>query len=364
MQCENCHVNIPIGSTVCPECRTLQRYNVRDFDNTRAVQRMLKMAVKEQAEIIADTEQLIAVIYDYIPGYETEGKLLAKALRGGILELILTAQNKKYAFTDSRKYMIKDLGFTKKEAEFVLASLGYMLGFAYPSPLMVVIDQRKAPEPAKKAAASADGESGETAAAAPDAPLPPDLKVYKKLDAFIHRLSKTVTVKEGFTKLDGYCFDSFRMKSASLPGTLRVIGEYAFSDCKRLEELTVPANVRKIEKGAFNACVGLKKLKLPEGLLDIGDNTFLCCTSLKGLRVPNSVSSIGENAFSGCGELERLVIAQQVKFVDDNAFAYCPKLTIYCYENSYIHKYCMQNNIKFVTSPMGTVLPDGDEGKD
>lgn len=356
MQCENCHVNIPIGSTVCPECRALQRYNVRDFENTRAVQRLLKMAIKDQHDIIANNDNLIGVIYDYIPGYDTEARLLAKAIRGGILELIMTEPNKKYAFIDSRKYMIKDMGFTKKEAEFVLASLGYMLSFPYPSPLMVVLDNGKQDQ---------SGKGGDPDAPAKDAPLPPDLKPFKKLDAFKFRLSRNITVKEGFTKLDGYCFDNFGFaRSIQLPSTLRMIGEYAFSDCKKLEELTVPKDVKKIEKGAFNACLSLKKLTLPDGLLDIGDNTFLCCTSLKSLRVPSTVSSIGENAFSGCSSLERLIIAQHVKFVDDNAFAYCPKLTIYCYENSYIHKYCMQNNIKFVTSPMGTVIPDGDEGKD
>ncbi|MBR6046151.1 MAG: leucine-rich repeat domain-containing protein [Ruminococcus sp.] len=360
MQCENCHAEIPLGKAVCRECRSLLRYNVRDFDNTRAVQRLLKNALKDQKEEIADARQLIAVIYDYIPGYETESRLLAKAINGGVLGVLMSGGDKRLVFNDARKIMIKDLMMTKKEAEFVLAALGYMLGFGYPSPFMVVSTGGSSPGGGGTAAKTEAEKKAEAAAA-----LPPEQKVFKKLDAFKYRLSRNIVVKEGYTKLDGYCFDGFSFaRSITLPSTLRVIGEYAFSDCKHLEEMTVPENVRKLEKGAFNACVALRKLKLPKGLLDIGDNTFLCCTSLTALRVPDTVSSIGENAFSGCGDLKRLVIAQHVKFVDDNAFAYCPQLTIYCYENSYIHKYCMQNKIKYVTSPMGSILPDEAEGKD
>ena len=127
---------------------------------------------------------------------------------------------------------------------------------------------------------------------------------------------------------------------------------------------TVPDSVRKIDKGVFSACVGLKKVILPEGLLVLGDNCFLCCTSLISLRVPDSVSSIGENAFSGCASLETLTVPKNVKLIDENAFAYCGKLTVVCTENSFVHKYCMQNKIKYRALPVGVKLPGGDEAED
>jgi len=342
MQCENCHANLLSTATVCRECRTIVRYNVRGFDNTKKVQRLLKVMINEQADRIRDEDSLISIIYDYLPECETERRILKKMINGGVLEDLVATQDPKAQFAFERKRMVRELGATKNEAEFTLASLGYMLGYPYPSPLRVIQDPASLAAEAKK-----------------DPSLLIDHKIFRKLDAFKFRLSRAISVKEGYTKLDGYCFDGFGIaRTISMPKTLRVIGEYAFSDCKHIEEMTIPSGVKKIEKGAFNACVGLKKLKLPKDLIDIGDNTFFCCTSLETLKIPEKVSSIGENAFSGCGNLKTLVIAQQVKFVDDNAFAYCPNLTIVCYENSYIHKYCLQNRIKFKTLAAGTALPD------
>lgn len=343
MQCESCHAEIPGGKIVCPNCSTLQRYNVRNFDNTAKMQSLMKQIIAEQSDRIVDKERFFAIIYDYSFGLEDECALVIKAVKGGILDDILAAENKKKCFDESRKKMMKTLSFSKPQAEFILAVFGHLFGFAYQSPLMIVEDDKKEEEEKEKSTRKA----------------PPEHKIFKKFDSFKYKLSKNITVKDGFTKLDGYCFDGFSIaRNINLPSTLKVIGEYAFSDCKRIEQIEIPENVIKIEKGAFNACLALKHIKLPKGLLDIGDNTFLCCTSLEGVRVPDTVSSIGENAFSGCSSIKWLIIPANVKFIDSKAFAYCPELTVYCHEGSYIHKYCMQNEIKYVTSPLGTQLPD------
>lgn len=349
MQCESCNANVPLGRAVCPECKSLIRYNVEGFPYTKDTQKALKDIVSEHGERIKNTDNLVGMVWDHLPDRDEERTVIIKALKNGVLDCILKAEDKKAEFKAQRERMTADLSFTPNEAELALAGFGYMLGFAYPSPLMAEDKKPEKAEPVKKQPTVINF----------------DLKVFGKLDGIMQRLSKNVNVKEGYTKLEGYCFEGFGfMKNVTLPSTLLLIGEYAFTDCKKLEEVNVPPSVRKIEKGVFNACVSLKKVTLPEGMLDIGDNSFFCCTALEELRIPESVNSIGENAFEGCSSLKRLYAAQNIKFIDDNAFSYCPQLVVYCYENSYIHKYCMQNKIKFKTSAVGTPLTGENEGEE
>ena len=348
MQCEYCQANIRTGSAVCPECRRLVKYNVLGFGNTKRVQQALSELVAEQHERIKNVDIFCAMLRDYLPDYDVERTILEKAVRAGALTDILKAFDKKEEFSNVRDKLTRKFEMSGSETEFVLASLGYMMGFGYPSSMMV----KDSPKKEKKE------KKGPTA-------INFDLKVFGRIDAFKNRIARHVVVKEGFTKLDGYCFDGYGfMRDVELPDTLLQISEYAFSDCKKLEEIRIPKSVKKVEKGAFNACVSLRKVSLPDGILDIGDNTFFCCTSLEQVRIPDSVNSIGENAFSGCGALRTIVASGNIKFIDENAFSYCPQLTVVCTENSYIHKYCIQNKIKFKTSAFGAPLPSEDEMED
>lgn len=350
MLCRNCQAKLPVGKVLCPECDHLNPYNIMGYRNTADVQIALKTMIGEQYGRIADGRQFNAVMFDYIPEYEMERHLLRNAVNAGLLEAIIEAEDKKAAFKSERNRLMREAGFERYDAEFVLTCFAHMLGFNYVSPMLEY----------DKTAEQADVEKAKAIVAPPKARPKP----FAKLDAFRFALSSKITVKEGYTEIAAYCFDNYGiMKEISLPSTLTAIGEYAFSDCKSLESIYIPDGVRKMEKGVFSACLGLKKIRLPEGLLSIGDNCFFCCASLKSVRIPDNVSSLGENAFSGCASLEELIIPKNVKFIDTNAFAYCGKLTVVCTENSFVHKYCMKNEVKYRTLPMGVKLPGGEEAE-
>lgn len=349
MLCQSCQARLPIGKVLCPECGHLNPYNIKGFGNTKAVQTAMKAMIDEHCGSIADTRQFEAAMLDSIPEYDTEFSLLKKAVDARAFDIIINTARKKDAFDALRDVLIQSSGFDKGEAEFVLACFGHMLGLPYVSALY---EDDKLPKDEEK-------EKDD------DMPFPVRPKTFGKFDAWKYALSGRISVKEGFTALDAYVFENYGiLKEINLPSTLNIIGEYAFSDCKSLEGIRIPEGVRKLDKGVFNACVGLKRVKLPESLTSIGDNCFFCCTSLKALRIPDNVSSIGENAFSGCAALEQLAIPRNVKFIDNNAFAYCGRLTVICTENSFVHKYCMQNGIKYSTLPLGAALPGGDEVED
>ena len=343
MQCEWCHVEMPEGSVRCPKCKMPIIQTVQGFDNTKVVLQKVHAMMFERGDDISNTQELIGYVCDYLPDWDDERIILVRMLKAGALDEMMAGDDRKQAVDKSRELMIK-AGAKENEAEFVLVVLACMLKLPYMSPLAVSGDKKKTAK---------TEETKEKPVV-----LEMDTKPFKKFDALRFRFSKTVNIKEGYTMVDGYCFDGFGMvRTVNLPDTMMCIGEYAFTDCKHLTEIEIPDSVKKIEKGAFNACVSLTDVNIPNGVLELGDNTFLCCSSLEKLVIPESVSGFGENCFSGCDSLKMLSVPQSVKYIGDNCFSYCPNLVIYCFENSYVHRYCLQKKIKFKTTPLGKKLP-------
>lgn len=60
----------------------------------------------------------------------------------------------------------------------------------------------------------------------------------------------------------------------SIPPSVTVIGECAFSECGNLTEVTIPENVKRIEEGAFECCQLLNSLVIPDSVTEIGDGAF------------------------------------------------------------------------------------------
>jgi hypothetical protein len=252
----------------------------------------------------------------------------------GVLKILLEDKNHEIAVMKAKSFMLGDLFLAENASEFVVACFTYLLGWPYESHLKVLPesedDSDKKTEEVKKR------------------PVDINEMVFMPRNALRYRLSGNITIPDGYTKLEAFCFDKFgSLRTIQLPSTLLAIGEYAFSSCKRLRGLELPEGLRIIKQGAFSQCSNLVVVKIPDGVLEIEDSTFSFCTSLEVIEIPPSVSSIGAEAFSGCDKLRKLFLPESIKFIDANAFSYCPNLVIYCIENSYVHKYCLATGIRF-----------------
>lgn len=147
-----------------------------------------------------------------------------------------------------------------------------------------------------------------------------------------------VVVPANVTEIVG-AFGFCKADSITVPGTVKKIGEYAFSGCMvrkivieegveeigkyafdeaNVRELVIPASVKRIENHAFAgaslnkitflgvpefvgdshfaACEILKTVKFTEGIKTITDGMFYCCKYLN-ITIPKSVTYIGEKAF-------------------------------------------------------------------
>lgn len=333
------------------------------FENTNKIKHAFRQMVQQYGEEILDNkDQFVSIMNDTIPEFEKERRLFRTILNQNLLVTMRKADSQKIAIMKAREYMTNELFLADSAVEFVLTCFTFMMDWDYEAP---------APQPAQAAPAAAPA----PAAVQPGAPSPssmpngpslaavtspvapkaapaqtPAASVHRIYDAKIasrSRWKNTIKVDEGYTKLDGFSFDGFGfLKNVELPNSLVIIGEFAFSECKRLKTLELPPNVRRIGKGAFQSCSRLQMLRIPDGVTEIEANTFSFCQGLEVLELPSSIASIGDGAFQSCVSLKKLFLGDKVKYIESNAFAMCPNLTIRCYENSYVHKYCMENGIK------------------
>lgn len=354
MQCENCNAELSPGSIVCSECGAPITQNIEGFENTKPIQRILKLIIVENGrDVPADTTKLIAFMNDYLSEYDKERRLLIYTLNSGVLKNMFAEKDHSIAVMRAKSCLISECFISENAVEFVIACLTYMLKWPYESDLRVKEseEEEQTHESEEKEEDKKDDEKAK--------PLNIDSKVFRPIDAVRYRLSRNVNIPEGYSKIEGFCFDGYGfMHSIKLPSSLLAIGEYAFSGCKHLSAVELPESLKIIRQGAFSQCIGLATIKIPTGILEIEDNTFLCCESLEVVEIPSTVSSIGAQAFSGCEKLKMLFLPESVKFIDENAFLYCPELTIRCYENSYVHKYCLNNEIKVETVVVGADLRD------
>lgn len=98
---------------------------------------------------------------------------------------------------------------------------------------------------------------------------------------------------------DRFLLDS-GIKSITIPGHIKSIGEHAFAYCRSLTSITIPDSVTSIKWRAFSGCTGLTSVTIGNGMTSIIGYTFEGCSSLASINIPDSVTSIDYNTFGDC----------------------------------------------------------------
>ena len=107
---------------------------------------------------------------------------------------------------------------------------------------------------------------------------------------------------------------------------LKVINQYAFSECSSLTSITIPSGVTRFDLGAFSFCEQLTSITIPSSVKSIGDSAFYECTRLTSINISEGVTSIGHSAFAYCG-FTSITIPSSVTSIGNSAFNSCDSLT-------------------------------------
>ncbi len=126
-----------------------------------------------------------------------------------------------------------------------------------------------------------------------------------------------VRLPSGITRIGEAAFGLTALTTFTIPDSLTLLGDYAFTGCNSLKEVTIPHPV-SLGKGAFRNCKTLSRVMFGYDPLEIPASFFEGCTSLQ-TGVPVSVSVVGEKAYRGAGLNE--VDLSNVSSVGDYAFA-------------------------------------------
>lgn len=134
-----------------------------------------------------------------------------------------------------------------------------------------------------------------------------------------------------------------RIRSVTVPGSVKTIGMRAFADCRNLTSVTLREGIETIEPNAFTGCINLKSIRLPSSIKHItgwafyrsglenpvlsasGQILVFCPQTAAGgeYTVPESVREIGTQAFVELQDLKRIILPEGLKIIRERAFVAC-----------------------------------------
>lgn len=147
--------------------------------------------------------------------------------------------------------------------------------------------------------------------------------------------------------------------SITIPDSVTSLGDRAFNGCGKLKSIWVSREnpvyssdegmLYNKEKTTLITCPVGKTgtVALPDGVTSIDEGAF-ANSSLTSITIPEGVTSIDNSVFSYCTSLTSITIPDSVTSIGVVAFLYCDNLVIHCSENSYAHRYAVENEIEFV----------------
>ena len=151
------------------------------------------------------------------------------------------------------------------------------------------------------------------------------------------------------TSIGEYAFCSKNFSSVTIPGSVKTVGSYAFSECGNLKTLRIFNGVATISDHAFTGCTALESVNLGSVSV-IGESAFQNCPSLTGIRISKSVTSIGEYAFGFTDEwtYDYYYDEELEDWVDVSGYVPQEGFTIYGVAETEAESYAERSGIDFV----------------
>eukprot|EP00980_Cylindrotheca_fusiformis_P018089 scaffold5807_cov54-Cylindrotheca_fusiformis.AAC.2 len=129
--------------------------------------------------------------------------------------------------------------------------------------------------------------------------------------------------EEAFRGCESLASIAFQQRQQQL-----VLGERCFYACKSLGALTIPSFVKIIPQSAFAFCANLRSLDLTDasGLVEIQEMAFMNCSKIQKVKFPRSLQRIGPHAFALCAMLETVHFDSPKCNISHHCFSSCKGL--------------------------------------
>ena len=172
------------------------------------------------------------------------------------------------------------------------------------------------------------------------------VRISKNMQDVRERIT-SVVISEGVRIIGDRAFQNCKkLKTVSVANSVTEIGCEAFLHCSELEKIKIP-HAQRIHARAFKYCEKLSEISVEDDETEVADDAFDCCKKLadeQGLiivdgivfsycgtgnrvHIPEGVMVIGNRAFSQCGKLSNVHIADSVVYIGWSAFEWCRELT-------------------------------------
>lgn len=117
---------------------------------------------------------------------------------------------------------------------------------------------------------------------------------------FAARDIKTTTIPPNITHISSFSFNFSSIECIVIPPSVKVIDEFAFSECFKLTQVEIPhdSQLETIGKGAFYF-TKIKKIFIPRNVLHICEKVFSSCKQLEEIEFANdsNLQTIDLHAF-------------------------------------------------------------------
>ncbi len=145
---------------------------------------------------------------------------------------------------------------------------------------------------------------------------------------FAYRDEITEIQISGAASIGSYAFAYTSAEKVTIPSTVTVMGNYAFSGCTKLKTVSIKSTYLDIPDYCFYNCTSLKLFTLPLGATRIGTAAFYGCSSLTNIYIysQSELSTIGSSAFENCTSLSSVVLQKKLTSIGSKAFKNCMAL--------------------------------------
>ena len=148
--------------------------------------------------------------------------------------------------------------------------------------------------------------------------LPPSLQEVGAYSFYKSNI-KSITLNEGLSNIIQGAFAGTYIEKVHIPGSVKKIGDEAFSTCHNLKEINFGNGVKQLGNYVFSWNEKLTKIELPPSLQEVGGYAFYK-SNIKSITLNEGLSNIVQGAFVGT-HIEKLYIPGSVKHIGKGAIS-------------------------------------------